>query len=870
VFRDDAETQDMFVERRGSVSVLDKEFKFGRLGVLLPTYEREPLYLAYRALMLGRPALEKQEADTAPKTYEMDRPGGGVAVWLEQRSTVADQPPPRMPDQYRSFEAGGFGKYLNCANGAFNLATETLQALKVNAKLGKAAVQEWVAAQDAVFDLCGDPGNSLATPQPPAELSASAAPYLRQMRQYQVAAANFYAGDYADALRRFDAIAADKRHPMRAWANHAGLRTLLRSASMDRSFLLRVQEIRGSDAPMERKRADFAGALSENERKMGQIYEQIVARVKTIQADKTLETVHEPARKLLKQAAQVIVPDRVYTELSAILGRFDTDVERSRQLGEWGVFGDRLFDYGGHGDLIAKLRAQYEYFDWIRTIQGCTDNKLPPNFAGRCQQESAHALERWQASKSKTWLTATLITAQQLSPQLEPALEAARQSAPDSMEYLTLRYHMVKLLRGAGRRDEAAAMIDQVLAGPNYTVRPDGRRSMASANNLFRQERLALAKNEQQALPYLLRDSSRRLGADGDELLNRRLSSEDLLRLGKIPAVDAGLRSQLLVAAWWRGDMTGNTAAAEAAARQVIDAEPRLVDAALAYLKSTDADERHYLLAKAGMDYRISPQVFRFATDFAGRRKPDAADWWCSFNSDDFKVRAQIQRTPSDGPELAANAAARDAELVKLNQLGSAADWLARVALKRASTNVNDPSLRPMLESVVKSEKLDCVGGDDGTLLNSAKQILASLPGSSAVITEAAARARYELIKRAVAGKQTYHVSHILVKTEADAVAALAKIQAGARFDEIAGQVSIDRVSANKGGDLGWSLPDAWVKPFGDAVRSLPVAGLYPAPVQTPFGWHLIQVQGIRPFLMPSFEQAQPAIEQQLRKEQEK
>lgn len=725
--RDYADLTDMFVQRSEPDLARNTMFKHGQLGVLLTSYGREPLFLAYRALVLGRKQLQKQQADTAPRTYDHDEPAGSIEGWLKARGAVTDQSPPRKPDQYRSFEGLAYGKYLNCGNNAFNLAVETLQALRSNAKVSKWAVQEWVAAQDAVFDLCGDADASSPVRPMPSEAGAGTAMYLRQLRQYQIAAANFYDGKYGEAVRRFDAIAADHTHPMRLWANYAAMRAMLRSASLDQTFAVRVREIRNSSDAAADKRTAYKAALAEHRHKMNQSFEQIATRNKAVLADESLAAVHEPARKLLKQAARMLVPDQVYSESSALLARFDKDVDRSGELDDWRQLGDQLFDYGGNADLIAKLRSQHEYFDWIRTIQGCTDNQLSPNFAGRCSQEGEHALEKWQATKGRIWLVAALMTAQQITPQLEPAFAAARQVGPDAMEFLTLRYYMARLLRSAGRRDEAIVLIDQVLAGPSYSVSGGMLRNAASATNLFRQERLTLATNDEQALRYVLRDSAQRLAADGDELLNRRLAADDLLRLARNPAADGALRSQLIVAAWWRADITDNTRTAEAAARLLGDVEPRLREAAATYLKLRDTDERHYLLARAGLVYRISPQVFSIKKDFAGKRKSGAADWWCSFESKDFKARASIERTPAVLLELTADAAARDAELSKLKQIGSAADWLARVAIKRGKTHPNDPYLRSLLDAVVKSENLDCSSADGDNLLNAAKHALEAI-----------------------------------------------------------------------------------------------------------------------------------------------
>lgn len=90
---------------------------------------------------------------------------------------------------------------------------------------------------------------------------------------------------------------------------------------------------------------------------------------------------------------------------------------------------------------------------------------------------------------------------------------------------------------------------------------------------------------------------------------------------------------------------------------------------------------------------------------------------------------------------------------------------------------------------------------------------------------------------------------HILIKTselvsEAEArrrlVALKERIAHGADFAELARLHSND-LSAAKGGDLGWLNPGATVPEFERAMNSLK-PGEVGEPVQSPFGWHLIQV----------------------------
>lgn len=83
--------------------------------------------------------------------------------------------------------------------------------------------------------------------------------------------------------------------------------------------------------------------------------------------------------------------------------------------------------------------------------------------------------------------------------------------------------------------------------------------------------------------------------------------------------------------------------------------------------------------------------------------------------------------------------------------------------------------------------------------------------------------------------------SHILVKTEAEAIDIKNQIENGIiDFPHAAGQYSFCP-SGGDGGDLGWFGKGVMVKSFEDAAFSAELNKVT-NPVQTQFGWHLILV----------------------------
>lgn len=129
-------------------------------------------------------------------------------------------------------------------------------------------------------------------------------------------------------------------------------------------------------------------------------------------------------------------------------------------------------------------------------------------------------------------------------------------------------------------------------------------------------------------------------------------------------------------------------------------------------------------------------------------------------------------------------------------------------------------------------------------------------------VTEDEMKAEYDKFKGQSGGKE-YHARHILVEKEDEAKAIIAKLKGGAKFDELAAQ-SKDQGSAKQGGDLGWAPPDAFVKPFSDAMVGLKAGEITQAPVQTQFGYHVIKLEEVRDAQMPGFEEVKGQIAESL------
>jgi len=101
---------------------------------------------------------------------------------------------------------------------------------------------------------------------------------------------------------------------------------------------------------------------------------------------------------------------------------------------------------------------------------------------------------------------------------------------------------------------------------------------------------------------------------------------------------------------------------------------------------------------------------------------------------------------------------------------------------------------------------------------------------------------------------------HILVATEDEAKAVIERLNNGEEFGALAAELSQDTGSGANGGDLGWFGKGAMVAPFEEAAYSLKI-GEISAPVQSDFGWHIIQLidRATLPMISAEYDQARQA-----------
>jgi len=130
-------------------------------------------------------------------------------------------------------------------------------------------------------------------------------------------------------------------------------------------------------------------------------------------------------------------------------------------------------------------------------------------------------------------------------------------------------------------------------------------------------------------------------------------------------------------------------------------------------------------------------------------------------------------------------------------------------------------------------------------------------------VTDAEVQKEYDKAK-AQHGDKEYRARHILVETEDQAKSLIAELKKGGKFDDLASKNSKDTGSAQRGGDLDWNVPATYDKQFSDALVKLEKGKYTDTPVRTRFGFHIIQLDDVRPARFAALAEVKPRIQQML------
>jgi peptidyl-prolyl cis-trans isomerase C len=185
-----------------------------------------------------------------------------------------------------------------------------------------------------------------------------------------------------------------------------------------------------------------------------------------------------------------------------------------------------------------------------------------------------------------------------------------------------------------------------------------------------------------------------------------------------------------------------------------------------------------------------------------------------------------------------------------------------------ADTFVEEVSKREVLTQEAKKAGLDkdkeylkkLADFERNTLINI---LLTKNIGDKVKVTDEEVKDYYGKNAKEFTVSKKVKASHILVKTEAEALDVIKKLGKGEKFDELAGKLSEDKGSAQNGGDLGYFAAGEMLPEFEEVAFNLE-KGKLSAPVKTKFGYHVIMVMDVKTDEAIEFDKVKNMIRQKL------
>jgi len=199
--------------------------------------------------------------------------------------------------------------------------------------------------------------------------------------------------------------------------------------------------------------------------------------------------------------------------------------------------------------------------------------------------------------------------------------------------------------------------------------------------------------------------------------------------------------------------------------------------------------------------------------------------------------------------------------------------YVKQVAGGRTVNDLTDQQRSAALDNIVRGEVVTQQAVKEGldknpetaallelTRMNVLEQMVATNYLKDKKPSDQELRAEYETEVDAMS-KTEYHAKHILVATEPYAQKIIQSLEKGAKFEDVAKKESMDP-SKDSGGDIGWFTPDRMDKAFVEAVMGLKPGEFTHKPVQTQYGWHVIQLVETRDVAAPPFDSVRQRLEQ--------
>jgi hypothetical protein len=733
------------------------EFTDGKTGIVPDSFDTMSLFVFYRRLK-NLPLTDEEQKQVVeametqifyrggrylPSVFDPDEydesgqrnPPNYYDKWAEARAKITNE---KRDVETEKRLADDYNYFTNCLPDAFNNATKTLESRL--AKYGNNEnLKEWVKGQDTVFANCAG-GNSL-----PETLGENIPEWLRQDREYQIAAAQFYAGEFAAARENFEKIAADDNSVWKSAAKFVAARTFIRQASL--------LNISGDEA---------ARAQAEMDKK--EFLQKALEKLQNILSDNTMNEFHQSAFRLLGLVKYRLIPDDRRQELADLLANSAENQNIYNDLTDYDwLLGFVYSQAESKGTAIDAQEAEkagkqydFNYFLKLRDVSADVRTRDLTDWILTYQAEDGfqHAFDKWKETGKIEWFVPAITKADAKQAQTAEILSAADKIPANSPAFATVRYHQIRLLLENGKRAEAKQKLDEVINN-NLKSLP------LSSQNRFLAQRMTLAENLDDFLKYAqrkpvifdwdengreegtslkdneyLKDWENRVMFDTDSVafFNEKMPLSVLREAALSPQLPNHLKRFLVIAVWTRAFILENQAVEREFTPLMTRYAKEFSRYFSKYASAANPTNREAAALIAVLRYPvIQPNV---PVGF-GREDTDAitidsnrGNWWCANEPSEEDYGRRYDFYPFSYPEVYPNfltaeqAAAATRERKQLISLGNSATALARRAVEFANKYPNNPKVPEILHLAVRTTRYGCTDDSTGKFSKQAFDIL--------------------------------------------------------------------------------------------------------------------------------------------------
>jgi hypothetical protein len=618
-----------------------------------------------------------------------------VSTWLTTRNNALGTGNVPAVSEYKTVETklGGYSETdseLNCTDGAFLTAAKTLEARTKTWGADSAELKEWVHGQDAVFANCTGAQSMPDAARPEWKL------LLREDRAYQIAAAEFYAGKYDDAVRDFEAIGKDASSPWSRWGEYLAAR-----AEVRRAFLP------GKTSEFRERATFYPDGLGAAQTRL--------LRVESESKDPEIEHAAMEEEHFIEVRLQ---PAKRLDEAAVALAGPAADRDFAKDLAD--------LDF-----LIDTTPAQADLARWIQQMQGTGAIAQKRNVSG---QQMA---DEWKQRRTVPWMVAAISrTPWGTSDEL---LAEAAKVKPDAPGYDTVSYYRAQWMLGKGQAAEARTLLTGMLARLGADASESERNAllgvrMPAARSLAEflgdaprtvisgeSDNADMAKcgngqfNAQTGCTGKL--PAKEFDVDGAAYLNSQMPLAVLEDAAENPALPANLRQAVAAAAWVRGVALEDEAAAKRMAKLLPEKVRKTAGESVGY-PATLA-----MLRAPGLRPFLDQGVPRSASfddmDHLGE------NWWCgrwtdgSGQGSEGEPDTSQMKLPALGFLTAEQRKQAEAEGARMNALPQGLVWVGQRVIAHVKAHPEDKDNAETLAVVVQGTRWGCSRFDSkGTAQN--------------------------------------------------------------------------------------------------------------------------------------------------------